>query len=112
MFFSQRRVCFNDFLNRGSRFNHFQDYVNHNSSAFESWLAMTDFTVSNNVIIDFNSHDSINDDEVFKDYGMGTMKESLLEKTEALEQQNNLLKTAIKNLTKELCKINPSSEIC
>jgi len=45
-----------DLLDRHSCFKHLQDLPDHNSSAFESWLSMTDFAVNHNIFINFDSH--------------------------------------------------------
>ncbi len=60
MFLSQRGICFENFVNRGARFKHFQYRMDHDSSAFESGLSMTNLGVCNNILIDFNSHDNDN----------------------------------------------------
>ena len=65
---SQGRVCFKDFLGGGFIFKHFENYGNHDPSAFESRLSMADFTVNNNILINFNSHILTSDKEVYKSF--------------------------------------------
>ncbi len=56
-------ICRENFFYGRTFFEHFENYGNHDSSAFESRLSVTYFTVNNNVIIDFNSHDNGNGGE-------------------------------------------------
>ncbi|MFH1152107.1 MAG: hypothetical protein V1788_03225 [Nanoarchaeota archaeon] len=67
MFFCERSYeCCNYFFNGNSSFKHFQDLPDHYSGSFESGLSMTDFTVNDNVIINFNSHNDSNNSEYLK----------------------------------------------
>lgn len=59
----------NYLFNRHSSFNHFQNLPDHDSGAFESGLAVANFTVRNNELIDFNSHNDNEGKAVYKDYG-------------------------------------------
>ena len=66
---SQGRISFENILEAFSGFEHLQNRVHHNSSSLESGLSVTDFTVRNDVFINFGSHVPDNDTVVFKDYG-------------------------------------------
>ena len=68
MFFSQRRIIFENFLDGHSAFKHFQDLPNHNSSAFESRLSMADFTIRDNIFVNFDSHRSQVGNPLFKTF--------------------------------------------
>jgi len=70
MLFSQRRIGFEDFLKISSRFKHFHDGMHHNPSTFKSRLSMADFTIRNNIFIDFGSHDLEYHMFIFKDFGL------------------------------------------
>jgi len=67
MFFSQGWIGFDDFFISGTTFQHLQNLPHHNSGAFESGLTMTDFTIRDNILINFGSHRTDYDNEVFKD---------------------------------------------
>ena len=66
-----------DFFYRNSSFKHFQDLPDHNSSAFEGRLTMTNFRVNNNIFINLDSHE-IRDDILVspehKVYGLSDFK--------------------------------------
>ena len=68
MILSEGRISFNDFFSIGSIFEHFQDYGNHDSCAFESRLTMANVGVHNDIIINFGSHNNNNDNPLFKSY--------------------------------------------
>jgi len=76
MLFSQGRVSFNDFFDRGSGLQHLQNEINHNSSSLENGFSMTDLTVNNNVLINLNSHKNINEQEVYKDFELMLIKDA------------------------------------
>ena len=73
----------------------FNDITNQNSSAFESGLAVADFTVSDNVLADFDSHRANEEDNVFKfieiavpDYETNTIKWERISSIKTLEPQH------------------------
>ena len=55
--FGQRRIVFNDFFDRDPSLKHFKHLPDHDPSAFECGLSMTDFSICNNIIINFDSHE-------------------------------------------------------
>jgi hypothetical protein len=70
MLFTQGGISFKDFFMSSAIFEHFQNYGNHDSCAFESWLAMANVGVDDNELINFGSHVNSNDNnEVYKGYG-------------------------------------------
>ncbi len=95
--FSKGRICFEDFFNRSAVVEHFQDYGNHNSSAFESRLAMADFAVNNNVITNFNSHNVNDKDKVYKDFYKSRTNKDLsnFELIEISELYTNIIKNKL-----------------
>ena len=67
--FGQGRISGKNLSGICSAFHHFQDRVNHNSGAFESGLAMADFRICDNILIDFCSHMPGNASQLYKYYG-------------------------------------------
>lgn len=78
MLFSQGWICFKDFFNRSSRFEHFKNYINHNPGSLESWLSMTNLIVCNNVLVNFDSHKAGEGKCIFKSIGEKADLTSLL----------------------------------
>jgi len=76
MLLGQGRVSFNDFSDRSSSLQHLQNKINHNSSSLKSGFSMTNLTVNDNVLINFNSHKNINEQEVYKDFELMLIKNS------------------------------------
>ena len=74
VFFSQRGESFKNFFKRSSIFEHFQDLPDHNSGAFESGFPMADFTICDDIFVNFDSHIAYNDDTLFKDFGEEKLK--------------------------------------
>ena len=71
-FFSDMgKVIFKDFINRNPCCKQFNYLPNHDSCPFESWLAMTNFSVCNNIFIDLDSHDNDNVKEYLNVSGGG-----------------------------------------
>jgi len=68
MVLSQRREVFNNFIYANSSFEHLQNLPDHDSSSFKSRLSVTDFSVCNNMLINFDSHDTNDDKQVYKYY--------------------------------------------
>ena len=68
MLISQGREGFKDFIDRDISLEHFQNLPNHNSCSYESRLSVTNFSVCNNILINFDSHKNVNEQEVFKDF--------------------------------------------
>ena len=62
---SQRREILNNLLDGDSTFQHLQYLPNHNPGPFESGLSMADFTVRNNILINF---DSLNNNTIDSGY--------------------------------------------
>ena len=61
---------FENFIYTNSSFKHLQDLPDHNSGAFKSGLSMADFSVCNNILVNFDSHTKLNNsNEVFKGFG-------------------------------------------
>ena len=71
---SERREIFNNFVNTGSGFQHFENLPDHDSCSFESRLSMTDFTVCNNIFINFGSHGNFIKEVLFKYFDKDTGK--------------------------------------
>ena len=66
-FFSEfRKIIFKDFINSNSGSKQFKHLPYHDPCAFEGGCASTDFIVSNNVFVDFNSHENNNNREYLK----------------------------------------------
>jgi len=74
-FSSKGRVFFKEFINAFSGSEQFNNITYQNSSAFESWLAMTNLTVCYNIFVDFNSHKINDNEDIFKDFGLILIKE-------------------------------------
>jgi hypothetical protein len=55
-----------NFLMAGIGSHKFNNITNQNSCAFESGLSMTDFTVSNYMLANFDSHNADNGNPLFK----------------------------------------------
>ncbi len=70
MLFSQRRIVLNNFFNTHLPFKHLKNLPDHDSGVFESGLSVADFTVSNNIFIDFNSH-KLNKDKEYLNVSSG-----------------------------------------
>ena len=67
MLFCERyKECVKNFFDRSTIFQHLQNLPDHNSCSLESWLAMTNLSICNNIIIYFNSHEISNDDNYLK----------------------------------------------
>lgn len=65
---SDRWVVFQNIFNGLSSSYQFDNVTNQNSCAFESWLSMTNFTISNNILTNFDSHAINNDNTLFKTF--------------------------------------------
>ena len=57
-----------NFFNRHAPLKHFQNLPDHNSCAFESRRSTADFTVRDNILINFDSHAMNNNNSVFKGF--------------------------------------------
>ncbi len=69
-FNSQTMIFFQEFFYIISCCNQFNNISNQNSGTFESRFAMTNFSVCNNILVNFNSHcNNINNKEIYKDFG-------------------------------------------
>ena len=75
MFFSNSWVIIEDIINAHSSSKHFQYLPDHYSSAFEGRDPATDFSVNNNIVVDFDSHGNMNNDEIYKTFGGDKMME-------------------------------------
>lgn len=64
------KIVFENLSYRNSCSKQFNNLPDHNSGAFESWLPMADFAVSDNVFVNFDSHDSMNINEIYKTFGL------------------------------------------
>jgi len=56
VFFSQRRIIFDNPFNRYPSLKHLKNLPDHNSGSFKSRSSPADFTISDNIIIDVDSH--------------------------------------------------------
>ena len=77
LFFSQwsdEMSC--DFLNRHPTLQQLKNLPDHNTCSFERRFAVANFTVRNDVLVDFNSHNSLVANELYKGYGRGRGCES------------------------------------
>ena len=74
VFFIYSWVVIEDFINAHSSVEHFQNLPDHNSCSFEGGLSMTDFTICDNIIINFNSHKINNDEELYKHFETAWLK--------------------------------------
>ena len=57
-----------NFFDRSPIFQHLQNLPDHNSCSLESRLAMANFSVCNNELINFNSHGVKDDNKIFKSF--------------------------------------------
>ncbi len=64
-----RKVVSDDFFGGYASAYQGENLPYHNSGSFESELSMANFAVRNNVLVDFNSHNSNNDNEIYKTCG-------------------------------------------
>jgi len=60
----------NYLFNGNSSFKHLQNLPNHDSGTFESRFSMADFTIRNNVLVDFGSHAIDNVKVVYKGFAI------------------------------------------
>ncbi len=63
-----RGIVFHNIFNRFSSSHQLNNIAYQDSGAFESRLSMADFTVRDNILINFDSHGSYNNDALFKLY--------------------------------------------
>jgi hypothetical protein len=73
---SQRGIIFKNLSDRQAALKHLKDLPDHDSRAFESWLAMANLAICDNIFIDFNSHKLSNNTEVYKDYELMPITEA------------------------------------
>ncbi len=65
-----------DFFNRHSSFEHFENLPDHDSSASESRNSSTDFSVNDNIFINFDSHVERDSKELYKDFELITIEDA------------------------------------
>lgn len=65
---SESRVSSHDFFNTSSSLKHFKYSVHHHPCPFKCWLSMANFTIRNNIFVNFDSHIDNKANEVYKDY--------------------------------------------
>lgn len=68
MILIQRRECLENFFNTYASLQHLQNLPHHNSCSLESRGASADFAVRNNEFVDFDSHNTDNDNPLFKTF--------------------------------------------
>lgn len=72
--FGQAGVAFKYASDTFSSSNQFDNITNQDSGAFECGLSMADFAVRNDVLVNFNSHETNNDPELYKTFALKTTK--------------------------------------
>ncbi len=72
---SQAGIFFHEILNTFSGREQFNDVTYQNPSAFESRLAMTNLTVCDDILINFNPHNETEGRVLFKDFALLPIKE-------------------------------------
>lgn len=74
------KIVFENLSYRNSCSKQFNNLPNHDSGAFESWLSMADFAVSDNIFVNFDSHDLMNINEIYKTLGLSKVNVSGVKK--------------------------------
>ena len=70
-----REIILNNFINTNSCSKQFHNLPDHNSCSFKSRDSSADFSINNNELINFNSHNINNSEEIFKSFDYGDKKE-------------------------------------
>ena len=66
----QRRIILENFIKSHSSPQHFQDLPDHDSGSLKSWSSSTDFTVCNNIGVNFDSHCIMNRQDLYKSFSL------------------------------------------
>ena len=67
MFFCKGGKGCENFIYINSSFKHLKNLPDHDSGAFEGWLSVANLSICNNIFINLDSHNNVNDEEIYKD---------------------------------------------
>src|SRR3989338_3983851 len=68
MLLCQRGIIIDNLLGTHAAFNHLQNLPDHDPGSIESKLPMANFAVCNNILINFDSHETNDDNSVYKTF--------------------------------------------